>query len=123
MKKIFSFCFCLVYIFILLFTSVSALNIETDFEVKSDVVFMINMDSDVIVYEKNIDKRVHPASLVKIMTAIIALENVKDLENTMVTAPGYIYDEFVGINVSNADIKRGEIVSMKDLLYSMILQS
>ncbi len=57
------------------------------------------------------------------MTAIIALENVKDLENTMVTAPGYIYDEFVGINVSNADIKRGEIVSMKDLLYSMILQS
>lgn len=123
MRKIFSFCFCLVYILIFLFTSVSALNIETDFEIKSDVVFMINTDSDVIVYEKNIDKRVYPASLVKIMTAIIALENVKDLENTMVTAHGYIYDEFVGISVSNADIKRGEIVSMKDLLYSMILQS
>lgn len=92
------------------------------FDLASDSVFLLNMDTNTVLFEKNSKKINHPASLTKIMTAIIALEEIDDLEKTVV-APSYIYDEFAGISVSTADIRAGESVKMIDLLYSMVLQS
>lgn len=96
---------------------------KVSFEVFSDTAFLLNTDTGTVVYEKNPDKKTYPASLTKIMTAIIAIEHVSDLENTVVTAPGYIFDEFYGISVSNAGIERGEEVRMIDLLYALMLPS
>lgn len=93
------------------------------FEVNSDAVYLVNTDTGTVVYEKNADKKIYPASLTKIMTAIIAIETIPDLEGTVITAPAYLYDEFYGMNVSNADIKQFEEVRMLDLLYAMMLQS
>ena len=96
---------------------------KTPFDVNSKYVYMVNMDTNSVIYEKNADQKAYPASLTKIMTAILAMEQVKDLKDTMVTAPGYIYDEFYGLGVSTADIRKGETVSMEDLLYALILPS
>lgn len=96
---------------------------KLNFDTNSRYVYMVNTDTDTVVYAQNEHERTYPASLTKIMTAIIALENVKDLEGTVVTAPAYIYNEFAGMNVSTADIRRGEDVRMIDLLYAMMLQS
>lgn len=93
------------------------------FDVNSQYIYMVNTDTDTVVFSKNEHERTYPASLTKIMTAIIALEKVKDLEGTVVTAPAYIYNEFAGANVSTADIRKNEEVRMIDLLYAMILQS
>ncbi len=92
-------------------------------EVHSDAVYMVNMDTGEVVYEKNAEKQKYPASLTKIMTAIVVMENIPDLENTMVTAEPQLFDEFVGINISHADFRHGEIASAKDYLYAMMLQS
>lgn len=96
---------------------------KVSFQVYSDTVFLINTDTGTVLYEKNPDKKIYPASLTKIMTAIIAIEAVKDLENTIVTAPPYIFDELVGANASHADIRQNEEVRMIDLLYALILPS
>jgi len=93
------------------------------FEVNSDAIYLVNSDTGTVVYEKNADKKIYPASLTKIMTAIIAIETIPDLEGTVVTSPAYLYDEFYGMNVSNADVKQFEEVRMLDLLYAMMLQS
>ena len=91
--------------------------------VNSESVYMVNTDSETVIYEKNANKKISPASLVKIMTAILTIENIEDLQNTKIESKGYIYDEFVNINISNADIKRGEIITVEDLLYALVLQS
>ncbi len=95
---------------------------EPDFEVKSDAVLLYNLDTNNIMYEKNSDKALPPASLVKIMTAIIAIENTPDLE-VLVTANVTVFNDIYGKNASNADIRVGEEVRMIDLLYALILQS
>ncbi len=97
---------------------------KPDFEIHSKAVYLVNTDTDadIKVFAQSENDRRSPASLTKIMTAIIVLENVSNL-NAVVTAPSYIYDEFYGIGVSNADIQRGEEITVKDLLYALMLRS
>lgn len=122
-KRIFPITLAILFIL----TSLEAFTVnasyKTPFEIASRAAYLVNLDTDTVVFEKNANEKIYPASLTKIMTAIIALENVDDLENTVVTSKAFLYDEFYGLNVSNADIKKGEEVRMIDLLYAMMLQS
>ncbi len=95
---------------------------DLGFEVNSEAVYLVSYDSGTVLYQKNADKKMYPASLTKIMTAIIAIENCSDLE-TVVTAPSYIFDDLFQLNVSNADIRHGEEIRMIDLLYALMLRS
>lgn len=94
-----------------------------DFEETAEAVYMINLDTGTVVFEKNADERRSPASITKIMTMALALEMCEDPANTYVTAPSYIWNEFEGISISHCDIQRGETLTMQDLLYGMALQS
>lgn len=96
---------------------------ELGFEVSSEAVYMVNNESGIVVYEKNADKMLSPASLATVMTAIIAIENCPDLEGTIVTAPTSVFDELYTLGAANVDIRHGEDVRMIDLLYAMILRS
>ncbi len=93
------------------------------FDVKAEAAYLVNLNTGDVIYEKNADKKMYPASLTKLMTSILAFEMVKDLDNTTVTAKAYIYDEFYGKNVSTGDIRRGETMTMRQLLYAMLMQS
>lgn len=93
------------------------------FEVKSKAAYLVNTDTDTVIYEKNAHEKIYPASLTKIMTAILALEAVPDLVNTKVTAAAYIFDELYGTGASTADIRPREEVRMIDLLYGLMLPS
>ncbi len=93
------------------------------FEVSAEAVYMVNLDTDTVVYQKNANKKMYPASLTKIMTTILAYENTTDLDNTMVKCGATVWDEFMGMNVSHAGIIPGEERSMRDLIYCMMLPS
>ena len=58
-------------------TSVSAK--EVPFEVDSDYVYMVNRNSNEVMYEKNAYEKMYPASMTKMMSAIVAIENMDDL--------------------------------------------
>lgn len=96
---------------------------EPKFEIFSEAAYLVNNETGRVIYEKNADKMLSPASLVTIMTAIIAIENCSDLEGTVVTAPTSIFDELYTLGAANVDIRHGEEVRMIDLLYAMILRS
>ncbi len=119
MKK---YLFIIIVLSLAMSLSVSA-EFEPDFEVNAESVILINLDSNSVVYEKNADTPRPPASLTKIMTSLLLIEKVPDLQNITMTAPNYIYDEFVGLNVSTADIRQGETITAEQALYSMLLQS
>lgn len=93
------------------------------FEVNAEAIYLVNLDTGVVVYSKNATEPLAPASLTKLMTSLLLMENVSDLEGTQVTAPGYIFDELYGLNVSSADIRPYETVTAKTLLYAMLLPS
>lgn len=102
---------------------------EPDFDVASEAAYMINMDTQSVMYAKNGDKRYAPSALAQIMTALIVFENVKDI-NAQVTANVNLYTEFdayrakyEGIVITAADVLPGETLTVKDLLAGLLLQS
>lgn len=82
---------------------------------------VIEAKSNVFLYDKRGDKKFYPASTTKIMTAILVLENVKDL-NKETTISANAVD---GIDPSSSHIalEIGEKVRIIDLLYGLMLAS
>ena len=82
---------------------------------------LVNADTGIVLYEKNADEKRFPASTTKVMTTLLTLEHVEDL-NEMVTAEKADF-EHVTADSSNADIKPGEQIRVIDLLYAVMLPS
>ncbi len=98
------------------------------FEVSAEAVYVVNLDTDTVVYQKNANKKMYPASLTKLMTTILAFENTTDLDNTMVRCGATVWDEFINMGLKSSDISSAGIIpgedrSMRDLLYCMLLPS
>ncbi len=96
---------------------------EIPFDVDAQSYVLYSLDTNEIIFEKNMHEAYIPASLTKLMTTYLAFNHIDDLENTMIKAPSYVYDEFVGMNPSTADIWAGEEVSAMNLIYAMMLPS
>ena len=90
--------------------------------------YMAELHTDTLMYTKNEHKKMYPASLTKIMTAILTLEHCSDLSQT-VTYTQEAYDwveaqfEAAGGNVSSAGLHLGEEMTIKDLLYGCLISS
>lgn len=69
------------------------------------------------VYTKNCDAMLPMASTTKIMTALVAIENF-DLDEKVAVS-----DEAIGIEGSSLYLKRGEVLTMRDLLSGLMLRS
>lgn len=85
---------------------------------------LINLDDDSypVVAQKNIDERLYPASLTKIVTAMVTLENVKDV-NVKTKMSQAAYDASVGTGAQVAGITVGEELSVDTLLYLTMVHS
>ena len=89
-------------------------------EITSNCVVLMDADSGSILYEKNADTKAYPASTTKIMTCLLALERIDDLE-TIVTV-GTEVRRFSEAN-SLMGLQENEQVRVIDLLYGMMLPS
>lgn len=71
------------------------------------------------VYKKNIYERLYPASTTKILTALIALEesNLDDVVTVSANAANQASDSSV------CGLKEGDQISMRDLLYGLMMRS
>ncbi len=96
---------------------------DLPFEPNAQAYVLVSLDTGEVLFEKNSDKQLIPASLTKLLTAYTVMKYVDDLDGTMVSAPRYIYDELFGHNSSTADIRQGETLSVRDLLYALLLPS
>ncbi len=97
-------------------------------KVWSEAVYMVNTDTGDVVYEKNPNKKMYPASTTKIMTAIIALESVSDWSKK-VTVPYDCFNEFVGDDPNKWDPSHADIqplqnnLTYEDCIYALMLPS
>lgn len=78
---------------------------------------LMNAVTRQILYSDNADKKMAPASTTKIMTALIAIEN-GDLEDTVTVSKDAEIQEG-----SSVYLRAGDEITLKDLLYGLMLNS
>lgn len=102
---------CIFALFLILTTGAQAVSTSA----KSAILY--EAETGRILYQKNAEEQREIASTTKIMTALIVCENA-DLDEIVTVKP-----EFSGIEGTSIYLKAGEKISVKTLLYGMMLKS
>lgn len=143
MKKSGAICrvLCFFFAVVLLAVPVSASNLGTDMSVtqgchsidaqvpmleeSKDITnlyaaFLYDYTNDTLIYSVNPDQKYDPASLVKIMTGLIIAEqgNLDDQVTVSATLLETLPSNSLGV-----DLQDGEIISLRDLLYCILVES
>jgi len=114
--------FCLIITFIFVFSPLQIVFAEKPTASRS--VYMVNLETDSVVYGKNIHARMYPASLTKILTAVVVIDMCDNIKTTEITAPKSSYfDEIYKVGGANIAIKEGEKFTAEQLLYALMLSS
>ena len=124
MKKIKIFPLILIICLALCALAPSAYAID-DPQLGAQAVYLADMNTDEVLYEKNADEQRSPASLTKIMTGLLAIEAVESGQCSMddiVTAGA---DAWHGMaeDSSNSNIQPGEMMTYRDLVYCAVVHS
>ncbi len=93
-----------------------------EIEINSKYAILYNLDDDILLYEKNSNEKTPIASLTKIMTTIVSIENIKDLNEKVILGPN-IFSGLAEANASVAGFKYNEKVTYYDLLMGAMLPS
>ncbi|MCR1290153.1 D-alanyl-D-alanine carboxypeptidase family protein [Shouchella clausii] len=91
-------------------------------EYASPYIYVMDRETGRVVYEQNAEAKVYPASLTKIMTTIVALEQMDDL-SAVAPVDVETYHEMFANNASMAGFFGREEVTYRDLLYGTMLTS
>lgn len=94
----------------------------SDDHYESQYVYVLNRDNKETVIRKNDQIRAYPASLTKMMTTLVALEQIDDL-SALAPVDKESYQEMVRENASMAGFYSNEATTYRDLLYGTILSS
>lgn len=89
---------------------------ESPPQLTATAAFMYDLDDNKVLFDKDSKKRVPMASLTKVMTAIIALENRKSDDTYIVPGSALVGEDSMGLTA-------GEKLSMEELLYGLFLRS
>ena len=92
-------------------------------EPQAEGIYIVNEDTGLVMYDKNAEARLFPASLTKIMSAIIILENIKDLDGTVGTMTNELLLMIQGTGSAVLNLAVGEQITMRQMLYAMLLAS
>ncbi len=102
-------------IIIMMMTIVASASFERGLSARSATLYEPVTES--FVFEKDADRRMPMASTTKIMTALVAIESCDIKEEVQIPK------EVVGIEGSSLYLLEGDVLTVEDLLYSLLLQS
>lgn len=91
-------------------------------DVASSYVILVDIDAREILVRRDEVSRMNPASMTKVLTLLVAVEHIGDLDDTF-TITGEIADYCYVNDCSYAGFEKGDTVTVRDLLYGTILPS
>lgn len=98
-------------------------HVEVDLSgLNSAYAVLAERETGKILAEKGSDDKIYPASMTKIMTTLVAMEELEDMEQ-MIFYPRSLYGELLEEHPSFAGYEPDEEISVKDLLYGVMLPS
>lgn len=127
MKKFISAFLALIIVAASLFCgafSAEAAVYQPDVELYSKAYMLINLDDDSypVVAQKNQDEKMYPASLTKIVTAMVTLNNVSNLQEK-VTVSEAAFNILLGTGAQVAGLNVGDTLTVEQLLYLTMVHS
>ena len=109
----------LLFIVVLLLNNISVFATD-NIDVDSKAALMIEVNTGKVIYEKNAKEKLYPASVTKILTAILVIENCK-LDDVAIVSENAISSVPDGYVI--APLFNGEQMTIEDLLYALMLKS
>lgn len=86
----------------------------------SPVALLVDRDTGYVLFEQGADEQRTPASITKILTALLVLENM-DLDDVVTVEEGDF--EHVTAESTTAGLKAGDVLTVRDLLAGLLLPS
>ncbi|MBQ5754792.1 MAG: D-alanyl-D-alanine carboxypeptidase [Oscillospiraceae bacterium] len=127
MKRLQKFLACLLALtlaFCVMAGGAFAAGFTPPFDPQCEAAYIVNTDTNIIVYAKNEDAPLTAASLTKLVTAALLLQTYgSELDTAQLTAHSYLFDYVYGKDASHADIRQREVLTPRSLLYAMMLPS
>ena len=123
--RFFTVFFSLLIVFQLCCTSFAAEETVGNWEVLAKSALLIDPETGEILYARNVHEKLYPASLTKIMTALLVLEAIEDGSLTMSTVLTASESAVANIpnDASSAGIKPGEELTVEQLLHCILVVS
>lgn len=90
------------------------------FHINAKAALLIDLNTGRVVYEQNADDKIYPASLTKIMTCLLALEN-GNLSDIVTVSEGALVD--LDESSSTAGLQVGEQMTLENMLYCLMVPS
>lgn len=118
MKKI----FLALFLCIGLLMPIGSFGEEEKPEITSEYVYMYDQTTGQVLWDEGSKEIIYPASLTKIMTALIAIENTDNLEQ-QVAIDEKIMAGLKEAGASRAGFNVGDVVTIRDLIYGTLLPS
>ena len=110
-------------VFFLLLTLVPVHNVEAaELTLNAPYAYIYDTTTNQELYAKNAHKKIYPASMTKVMTALVALDHIENLDE-IVTIKKYDLKGLWEAGASTANLEVGEKVTYLDLLHGIILPS
>lgn len=120
-KRMSAFLFCLILLTGAFTQSVlAAPDWPANVSIQAESGIVIDADTGTVLWGHNIHNQYFPASITKIMTALIVIENC-DLNEIVTFSHNAVFNVEAGS--SNAGINEGDQLSVKDCLYALLLKS
>lgn len=88
----------------------------------SSNAILVNLDENQVLLDKNSEEVIYPASLTKMMTVLVAIEQIPSLQDEIVL-PKNIFNDLYEENASVAGFLPNERLTIEDLLYGSMLPS
>lgn len=109
----------------LIFTPILTVNAyePSGIDITANAAMLVSMDTDEVLYEKNADKQVYPASITKIMTALLMLESDKYDPDAKIAMSEQALDLISGTGSSVSLLRAGEEITQLDLVYMVLMSS
>ncbi len=115
--------FPIILIFCLIFSIPASAYQVSGFEVTAKAAVLMSLDTDEIIYSKNLDTKVYPASLSKLLGAIVLLEKTPDLDKEIITMTKEAENEILGTGAAVVGFKVGEQVTAREALAALLIHS
>ena len=93
-----------------------------DVDLYSSNAILVNLDNNQVLLDKNSEERIYPASLTKMMTVLVSIEHIQNLQQEVVL-PKNIFHDLYEKNASMAGFLPNEQLTVENLLYGSMLPS
>lgn len=84
--------------------------------ITAEAAILVEASTGRVIYEKNADRLMYPASMTKMMTCILALEQWKDMSASVMVGPEAAATEYT-------ELIEGDTTSMRELLMALMMES